>query len=248
VSSGPAMEAATQCAICFEVVSQGIELPCSCKVDYCLRCWDRALAKSFNACAKPRCPTCRTPVRVDFDAQTGSLIFAPEGDDEDAEQTRRRIAAQMRPVQVQLLQEFGAEHPLGEEDVRGGLIAAAAFAARLAWSGTAPRCVCGSVLERVTLHERARRFFIQAGQWLDSERLAPVLAAGWVRIVCDLCSEPLDLEQPDVWVCEQGDSTIKHATSNDVCTRCMIQHAWGVMDLAERGEAALPKEDVLAPP
>uniref|UniRef100_A0A7S1WQY9 RING-type domain-containing protein n=1 Tax=Alexandrium catenella TaxID=2925 RepID=A0A7S1WQY9_ALECA len=234
--------AGTRCAICFEGLGQGIELPCSCKVDYCLQCWDKALAKSFNACAKPRCPTCRSPVRVDFDAQTGNLIFTAESDDEDADQTRRRISELMAPIQVRRLEDFGAIHPLDEEASQGGVTAASSFAGRLAESRELPRCVCGCGLERVSLRERARRFFVQAGQWLDSERLAPVLAQGLVRIVCDLCGEPLDLEQPFVWVCERGDSTIKHATSNDICTRCLVRHAWGVEEQLEATEEPLPKE------
>jgi len=221
------MAAGSRCVICFEPVgSHGIKLPCNCKVDYCMQCWDRSLAKSFNACAKARCPTCRTPVRVDFDAQSGQLAFRPEADDEDADCTRRRIAEQMRPVQVQRLHDFGSAHQLAEDS--RSIAGAAAHALKLFEDGAAPHCVCGSTLERVTLRERARRFFVQAGQWRDSERLAPLLAQGLVRIVCDLCTEPLDLDQPAVWVCEAGDQTIKHATSNDVCTRCFLQHAWGV--------------------
>mmetsp|Transcript_45289 Transcript_45289/g.144319 ORF Transcript_45289/g.144319 Transcript_45289/m.144319 type:complete len:235 (+) Transcript_45289:41-745(+) len=224
------------CAICYEAVGEGIDLPCSCKVDYCLQCWDKALAKSFNACAKARCPTCRTPIRVDFDGQAGRLAFSAEGDDEDAEQTRRRIAEQMRPVQERLLRDYGAANPLNEEACRGSVAAAAATAERLAEQGTTPHCVCGGALERVSLRERARRFFIQAGQWRDSERLAPLVARGLVRIVCDLCGEPLDLEQPGIWMCERGDSTIKHATSNDVCTRCLVHHAWGIIGVLSAQE------------
>merc|ERR1740139_607484 len=64
-----------ECAICFEPVSQYTVLPCSCKVSYCLRCWDRALAESFNSCGEARCPTCRAPVCVDFDPDQSRLVF-----------------------------------------------------------------------------------------------------------------------------------------------------------------------------
>lgn len=72
---------ALECAICFEPISDLTALPCSCKVSYCPRCWDRALAQSFNACGQGRCPTCRGPVRVDYDAERGQLHFSRETED-----------------------------------------------------------------------------------------------------------------------------------------------------------------------
>jgi len=69
------------CAICFEEVGKSIALPCRCKVSYCMKCWDRALAQSFNSCGQALCPTCRGPVHVDFDSETGSLLFSKETED-----------------------------------------------------------------------------------------------------------------------------------------------------------------------
>mmetsp|Transcript_108693 Transcript_108693/g.307403 ORF Transcript_108693/g.307403 Transcript_108693/m.307403 type:complete len:251 (+) Transcript_108693:77-829(+) len=226
-----------QCAICYEAVAQGIELPCNCKVDYCMQCWDKALAKSFNACAQARCPTCRTPVRVDFCPDTGCPTFTPEYTEEDADSLRRRICEQMKPFQVRILQEFGAAHPIAQDL---GSEAAPAHAARLQEAGIAPQCVCGSALRRVTLQERARQFLVQADAWRNSGRLAPLITQGIARVVCDLCGDPLDVRHPAVWVCERGDGTIKHATSNDVCAWCFIWHAWGVDvgDLIEKSEEA----------
>jgi len=39
-----------ECAICFDPLleSERLPLPCRCTVPYCLGCWDRALASSFN--------------------------------------------------------------------------------------------------------------------------------------------------------------------------------------------------------
>lgn len=55
-------------------------LPCNCRIAYCAVCWDRSLAQSFNRCGQARCPTCVTPVRVDFDASgaagAGKLVFS----------------------------------------------------------------------------------------------------------------------------------------------------------------------------
>lgn len=220
-----------QCVICFEASGQGVNLPCRCQVQYCQLCWETALAKSFNACAKVRCPTCRSTVRVDVDAQSGQLVFSEGDENEDADLVRRRISEQLRPVQVRLLRNFGEAHPPplpSNQGVLADIFAAADHAAQLANNGFTPSCLCGSRLQRVSLEERARRFFVQAGQWRNSDRLAPVLAEGLMRIICDLCGEPLDLDQPAVWVCEIGDATIKHATSNDICLGCFVQHAWGV--------------------
>jgi len=73
-----------QCVICFEALEHVVALPCDCRVDYCSSCWDRALAHSFNACGQARCPTCRGPVRVDFDAQSGRLVFSRDPLQNDA--------------------------------------------------------------------------------------------------------------------------------------------------------------------
>eukprot|EP00929_Paragymnodinium_shiwhaense_P062160 TRINITY_DN3102_c0_g1_i1.p2 TRINITY_DN3102_c0_g1~~TRINITY_DN3102_c0_g1_i1.p2 ORF type:complete len:324 (-),score=34.36 TRINITY_DN3102_c0_g1_i1:198-1169(-) len=70
------METAPECAICLETVAESVHLPCRCKIMYCFQCWDRCLAESFNSQGAAVCPTCRTPVRVDIDAKSGSLLFS----------------------------------------------------------------------------------------------------------------------------------------------------------------------------
>jgi len=110
-----------ECAICFEPVLQATKLPCACKVDYCMQCWDRAMARSFQKCNLSRCPTCRSPVRVDYEFSQDCLVFskeldAPQGDDsEDGQQeamdyfdrTLERLTEQVRPKQVLLLRQHG---------------------------------------------------------------------------------------------------------------------------------------------
>uniref|UniRef100_A0A7S1M007 RING-type domain-containing protein n=1 Tax=Alexandrium catenella TaxID=2925 RepID=A0A7S1M007_ALECA len=75
----------TDCAICFDATAESVALPCSCRIAYCGRCWDRALAHSFRACGQARCPSCRGPVRVDFDPDAaggrGRLVFGRETQD-----------------------------------------------------------------------------------------------------------------------------------------------------------------------
>lgn len=73
-----AASTAELCAVCFDPVVQGATLPCACTAVYCGTCWDRALAHSLNACGTPRCPTCRCPVRADFDSVSGLLVFSRE--------------------------------------------------------------------------------------------------------------------------------------------------------------------------
>lgn len=108
------------CAICYDVVEQVADLPCRCKVAYCMRCWDRALAESFRKCSIALCPTCREPVRVDFDSGQGCLRFSREMEFswperplghsavEYFEHTLARITEQVRPAQIRLLMEYGA--------------------------------------------------------------------------------------------------------------------------------------------
>jgi len=83
------------CAICFEEAGRAVELPCACNVAYCAQCWDRALAQSFNVSGDATCPTCRTPICVDFDPDKLCLVFlrvltlsAPVVDDCDVNAAR----------------------------------------------------------------------------------------------------------------------------------------------------------------
>ncbi|CAE8634112.1 unnamed protein product, partial [Polarella glacialis] len=116
-----------ECAICFESITASTILPCSCKVPYCETCWDKALARSFLDCGRSRCPTCRSAVRVDFDAETLSLVFSKESDDgvtgeapanmEEAlriqaahNEAINRLVAQAIPAQIRLLSNFGTQH------------------------------------------------------------------------------------------------------------------------------------------
>lgn len=128
------------CAICFDSFTESAVLPCDCTVDYCRGCWDRSLAQAFNDSGLPRCPTCRSPIRVDFNAAKAVLVFSresreiptlddlnaiPQGDRGRHEERERlaqriaqmrdemveRIAMQTSPYQVRLLEQFGAAHP-----------------------------------------------------------------------------------------------------------------------------------------
>jgi hypothetical protein len=71
-------ESPGDCVICFETIACVASLPCDCRVPYCNTCWDRCLAQSLRTSHRARCPTCRTPVHVDFDETKGQLVFSRE--------------------------------------------------------------------------------------------------------------------------------------------------------------------------
>lgn len=90
-----------ECTICMEPISEGTILPCQCKLHYCLSCWDKALANSFSQRGQPTCPSCRTLVRADFDAEKNRLVFSTEAIDmtfaaqrELAEKLRQALQSQ----------------------------------------------------------------------------------------------------------------------------------------------------------
>lgn len=95
-----------ECVICFDEIRQGTPLPCNCKVSYCMRCWDKALAASLNQGDVARCPTCRGPVRVDFDADTCRLTFSRDAElpvdsgetGEVAAEESRRLVEEIRAL------------------------------------------------------------------------------------------------------------------------------------------------------
>ena len=110
-----------ECAICFDIIDEldRLPLPCQCRVPYCLKCWDRALAAAINDIGRARCPTCRSPVRVDLDPAAaggrGSLVFSSDPSDDAEAETRaefvNRLAEQAAPLMTALLRRFGDTHP-----------------------------------------------------------------------------------------------------------------------------------------
>ena len=111
-----------ECAICFDSIpaDDQIPLPCKCRVPYCLHCWDRSLAAAFNDTGAARCPTCRSPVRVDFDHEAaggrGRLVFTSDnGEARPSEESRaqvvNRLAEQSAPLMTRLLRTYGEAHP-----------------------------------------------------------------------------------------------------------------------------------------
>jgi len=207
VSSGVvATSSSKECAICFDDIEHTAELPCSCNVDYCARCWDHSLAQSLHCTGRARCPTCRCNVHVDFDADEGRLVFSPDqARDSRRSATIDRLIEQARPAQVKILQQFGKS--------RGHAV---------------PKCVCGSHLQQVSGRER----FIRHYESLGIKRDSPVAQARLEALVdsdsltCDVCDVECKVgEWPwTVWTCENGYRTIMHSTAYDVCDRCFQFH------------------------
>lgn len=109
-----------ECAICFEAVGSlggAVPLPCACHAAFCHTCWDRALAASISACGRARCPSCRCPMRVDFDISLKRLVFSRAAvvwrnandrhTDPPTDDWQQRLYQQAKPTQIHLLRQYG---------------------------------------------------------------------------------------------------------------------------------------------
>jgi len=245
------MEVELLCPVCWEPASHTPSLPCRCRVGYCSGCWDRSLAESYNACGQARCPTCRAPVRVDFDAGTGQLVFTQEEEKGLEEElcrlpleqrcrvrsrvARERLIQQARPAQVDILQKYGKAQPWLRTGAEGA--ASDPWSERCARAARAPpRCVCGGLLERLSSADRVRRVFRR--HWPDALPDSPRFEESVARVIeqkvsfcsCDLCYESI-IPPGYVWTCENGNQTILHANAYDICENCFIGHAAGDAEL-----------------
>jgi len=94
-----------------------------------------------------------------------------------------------------------------------------------------PACVCGSSLVRVSGAERAMRCCDKMPLLSGVPRGTPHYQAVFDRFsmqssicFCDLCGNSVPIANA-VWTCKNGDTTILHATSYDVCDECFMRHA-----------------------
>eukprot|EP00930_Biecheleria_cincta_P010810 TRINITY_DN11313_c0_g1_i1.p1 TRINITY_DN11313_c0_g1~~TRINITY_DN11313_c0_g1_i1.p1 ORF type:complete len:289 (-),score=42.51 TRINITY_DN11313_c0_g1_i1:206-1072(-) len=220
------------CGICFEPLEGSVlELPCACKVSFCTTCGDRSLCESFKTCGEARCPTCRLPVQVDFDAEKNSLVFSRQAQDVEVQEgsmsalwargtranhTREKIIEQVRPAQIRNLQTFGAKQAvLGTEGPASG-------------PQPAPKCVCGGSFFKQSVLDRARSYMRRSIPQDHHVLQRPLmfetfvrqnLDAGRVTFTCDMCSNVLETDGV-VWTCENDDRTILHSTTYDICGDC----------------------------
>jgi len=233
----PALETQdAECAICFETLESGggaVPLPCDCRIAYCARCWDRALAASMTACGRALCPSCRTPMHVDFNAAESRLCFSRVASSSSEDNWRQRLYAQAKPLQIELLQRYGEECPGDNANSTGSTCLAER-------SKLAPRCICGSRLECTAIRDRVLSYIHEGSPLppLPSQFEALMYNP---PVVCDICSRSVRSDR--VWSCANGRRTVLHAAAYDVCDTCFRWHAHGDEPEEESESCSVFSED-----
>jgi len=205
-TSAEGSEETEACAICFEV-QPTVPLPCSCRVAYCARCWDRSLANSVLQCGVAQCPTCRCSFRVDFDEDRG-LVLHPATEGTSKHEWRTQLYNKARPAQIGLLKNYGATPSAKESQ---------------------PQCVCGAPLERIAARDRIVRMLEDTdAEWRsklsgDPEELVSRLLSRTL-VTCDLCEEDAT-RSGFVWTCRNGPYMVLHPAAYDICERCFAEHS-----------------------
>lgn len=193
------------CAICFEE-HPFVNLPCSCRTNYCASCWDQSLAASVLVRGRAQCPSCRTNFHIDFDQDRASLVFSKEDTTMSISDWRSRLYNKTRPLSLKLLKDFG---PSSSGCANG------------------PSCICGGVLENIDVRTRVARMLDDTRptwrQQADPESYVDSLASRGI-LVCDLCSGKMT-GTGTVWTCKKGPRTVLHPAAFDVCESCFSQHA-----------------------
>jgi len=235
------------CAICFESQLQFVSLPCACKINYCSSCWDRALATSVTMRGHAQCPSCRSAFRIDFEPTAGGLVFSIDAEGTSAGDWRARLYGKAKPVQIQLLRDYGQSLASGRPALPGllpqpplegcGACGSEAYAAAAPCESAGdvaarppfqPECVCGARLVRVTARRRVERMLDDTdASWRarapEVERLVDRLLSSSI-VTCDLCDE-IATRSGAVWTCTNGPHTVLHPAAYDVCEGCFCVHA-----------------------
>lgn len=217
------------CAICFER-RPFVNLPCSCKVNYCASCWDRALAVSVTTRGKAQCPSCRSGFHVDFNQDAACLVFSKAEKGMTIADWRSRLYDKARPVQIKLLKDFGTA-------VKDNIPTAQKVDAPKLETGpkeemesslSVPVCICGGILEKVSSRTRIVRMLEDTepgwrSRVTDVELRIDKLAASSL-ITCDLCDD-VATRTGFVWTCKNGPNTVLHPAAYDVCESCFSRYA-----------------------
>lgn len=240
-------EDVAECAICFDdldAVGGAVSLPCACRVRYCMRCWNHALASACQVKGYPTCPSCRGSMRVDFDVDRERLVFTESSEKETRDELTKRIRAQSRPFELRLLEQYKActtRRVKATGRVGAVLIHDAAdslltyklsfadgkfpqvdwFSSTAVENGHAPTCVCSGKLKHMSCRDRVQQFYNSQGY--AGQALQMKVDTAMQRrppIFCDVCDQWLP-PHSGVWTCENGTSTILHALSYDVCDSCL---------------------------
>lgn len=245
-------DACPECVICMEPIEETTTLPCMCKVSYCPSCWDRSLASSLRSTLQATCPTCRFPVRVDFDAEKGRLVFQRETDEDVLggdpravhETTLTRLLNQARPAQIKTLVAYGetqlrpileSPHAVLEEFTVGDL---KEHISKL--GGDSSSCIEKQDLvtcllaaaggpENLALYLASVDSVVtEAPKCNCGGALKRKFYSRGTSYICDICNHRIVAQ---AWGCEKGTLTIFHATEYDVCDKCFLKHACGVGDI-----------------
>jgi len=222
-------EEAERCAICFEHERPFVSLPCSCHVNYCAGCWDRALATSVTVRGQAQCPSCRTFFTVDFEPEAGGLVFSPDLDGSASVDWKARVYGKAKPVQIKLLQDYSvsvARCTTSPTRTSGTTASADAEARAAATNSPGPLCVCGKQLEHLSSRGRILRMLQDTdSDWRNrvSEAIIQRLLVSSV-ITCDLCGQ-VATRSGGVWTCKAGPHTILHPAAYDVCEQCFTRYA-----------------------
>eukprot|EP00747_Dinoflagellata_sp_TGD_P020691 gnl/TRDRNA2_/TRDRNA2_127988_c0_seq1.p1 gnl/TRDRNA2_/TRDRNA2_127988_c0~~gnl/TRDRNA2_/TRDRNA2_127988_c0_seq1.p1 ORF type:complete len:303 (+),score=27.80 gnl/TRDRNA2_/TRDRNA2_127988_c0_seq1:99-1007(+) len=234
------------CAICLDAVSSegrgSVQVPCGCKVVYCAPCWDHALAESLRCCGRARCPSCRTSVQAEYDTVKRCLVFSCTSDnggsaDEDQDepssnsgQWQRTLQRQTRPLQVELLRQYGAS--------RNRARLGTALEKDIPECSDLPRCVCGSDLRCVSLRATvlpptptigdhfvsARRRLLRLFTEVVDTPSPHTIGFLAPRVTCDLCDQRVPARST-IWLCGNVGATILHNGPYDLCESCISSNA-----------------------
>jgi hypothetical protein len=248
------------CAICCE--SSSFEtLPCSCRMKFCPTCWDRSLAASIATRGCAQCPSCRSVVKVDFDSDTGRLVF------ERAKKTAmtcdwsKQLYVKARPTQIRRLQEYGAAiaaDAAKHVEPHSSLLETVGASSPVDRNCTSTdsttldlrlQCACGSPIERLSTRMRLSRMLDHSNPAWRQRTRDPVekvidRLVKTVKVTCDLCGEDA-LRTGAVWNCVNGNRSVLHTSEFDVCESCFRKHvdpkAPAIIAIAATAQAA-PKE------
>eukprot|EP00811_Abedinium_folium_P036877 NODE_9545_length_1416_cov_6.446082.p1 GENE.NODE_9545_length_1416_cov_6.446082~~NODE_9545_length_1416_cov_6.446082.p1 ORF type:complete len:310 (-),score=62.68 NODE_9545_length_1416_cov_6.446082:383-1312(-) len=257
MESAATAEGTLECIICFESTLECPSLPCACTLPYCMRCWDRSLAQSFRGCGQARCPTCRCPVHVDFDAVTHRLVFSVETEGcESHEETIDRLVEQVRPAQERLLHEYAMQHvaELAREPraflMRSSVSELTKYT-KATGIDTSDCIEKADLVARLLDSARKDRPEQLPGSWaMHVISTPPECVCGRALKycpstgrrsgkICDLCDTSIETRQHGVFTCEANTTTILHATCYDICEICFVrQVSTTVCAAAEALEAA----------
>jgi len=215
------------CAICFEH-TPFVALPCACKIKYCAQCWDRALATSVSVRGRAQCPTCRSAFKIEFDVDTGNLVFSPDPEGTHACDWRSQLYVKVRNVQIRLLESYGK---VVSGDLSPGRLATAPKSPKSGageCNGRLPSCVCGAALEHISSRARILRMLEDTEPGWRSRVPQPedlvLRLMNSSLVTCDLCDQ-IAISSGSVWTCQNGPHTVMHPAAYDVCDACFDRHS-----------------------